>query len=59
MPTVLRLVYSRFSENPCNKLELETEEDDSQSVEFIQDVPLEMSTDPQAGHLIKRPAMYV
>ena len=56
MPTVLRLVYSRFAENPSNKLEVD--DDDSQSVEFIQDVP-DTSAEYQTCHFIERPDDHV
>jgi len=64
MPTVLRLVYSRFAaqETISNKLDFEAEEEALRSVDHehlpLQEVP-EMSTNPQADHLIKKPAVDV
>jgi len=62
MPTVLRLVYSRFATRGtlANKLESEAEGEALQSVdhEHLQEVP-NTSTDLQADQLIKKPAVEV
>ena len=57
MPTVLRLVYSRFAqETLSNKLESDAEGEALQPVDYehLQEVP-NTSTEPQADQLIKRP----
>jgi hypothetical protein len=65
MPTVLRLVYSRFAvqEILSNKLESEVDNVEEQAPppvdrEYLRETP-EMATDPQADQLIKRPAVDV
>jgi len=60
MPTVLRLVYSRFAaqETFSDKLEYEGEVPQPIDREYLQEAP-EMTTDPQADQLIKRPAIDV
>ena len=62
MPTVLRLVYSRFAaqDTLSNKLESEAEGEALQPVnhEHLQEVP-NVSTDAQADQLIRKPAIDV
>ena len=66
MPTVLRLVYSRFAaqETLSNKLDFESEEQALRSVDHGEHLPMqevpEMSTiNSQTDQLIKKPAVDV
>jgi len=65
MPTVLRLVYSRFAaqETLSSKLEFEAEEEALRSVDHehlpMQEVPDMSTTNSQADQLIKKPAVDV